>query len=146
MQIEVVVVGGGPAGSAAAVTLARGGRSVLVVDKAHFPRDKCCGDGLPTMALRLGEHLGLDPKPLADWQPVDSAVVHSPSGRTIRFPLPSGDGSYAAVVPRMSYDAALLDLAQSAGAEIRQGCSFTSIGLLSEGAELRVEGLGEVRA
>jgi len=146
MQVEVVVVGGGPAGSAAAVTLARGGRSVLVVDKAHFPRDKCCGDGLTTMALRLGEHLGLDPEPLADWQPVDSAVVHSPSGRTMRFPLPSGDGSYAAVVPRKSYDAALLDLARSAGAEVREGCSFTSIGLPSEGAELIVEGLGEVRA
>ena len=72
MQVEVVVVGGGPAGSAAAVTLARGGRSVLVVDKAQFPRDKCCGDGLTTMALRLGKHLGLDPEPLADWQPVDS--------------------------------------------------------------------------
>ena len=146
MQVEVVVVGGGPAGSAAAVTLARGGRSVLVVDKAHFPRDKCCGDGLTTMALRLGKRLGLDPKTLADWQPVGAAVVHSPSGRTVRFPLPSGNGSYAAVVPRTSYDAALLDLARSAGADVQEGCRFTSIKLTEEGVELMVEGLGEVRA
>ena len=43
---DVVVVGGGPAGAAAAIELARDGRDVAVVDKATFPRDKTCGDGL----------------------------------------------------------------------------------------------------
>ena len=68
--VDVLVVGGGPAGSAAAITATRAGRSVLLVDKATFPRDKCCGDGLTTLALRLGEQLGLDPTPIGDWQPV----------------------------------------------------------------------------
>ena len=53
MEVDLAIVGGGPAGSAAAVTAARAGASVLVVDKASFPRDKCCGDGLTTLALRL---------------------------------------------------------------------------------------------
>ena len=57
MRVDVVVVGAGPAGSAAAIVAARSGRSVLVVDRATFPRDKCCGDGLTALALRL-QHNG----------------------------------------------------------------------------------------
>ena len=51
----------GRPGSAAAITLARAGRSVVVLDKAVFPRDKCCGDGLTTLALRELEQLGSRP-------------------------------------------------------------------------------------
>jgi len=61
LSADVAVVGGGPAGAAAAITLARAGRDVVLVDKARFPRDKCCGDGLTTGALRLLETLGFDP-------------------------------------------------------------------------------------
>jgi len=59
---EVAVVGGGPAGAAAAITLAEAGRDVTVVDKATFPRDKFCGDGLTTAEMRAYEELGLDPR------------------------------------------------------------------------------------
>ena len=146
MEVDLAIVGGGPAGSAAAVTAARAGASVLVVDKASFPRDKCCGDGLTTLALRLGEELGLDPGAIAGWQVVDGAVLHGPSGRTIRFPLPQGDGQYAVVVPRREYDAALLDLAQRAGANVRVGHAMVGIKVDAKGATLAVDGMGEVRA
>ena len=146
MEVDLAIVGGGPAGSAAAVTAARAGASVLVVDKASFPRDKCCGDGLTTLALRLGEELGLDPGTIAGWQVVDGAVLHSPSGRTIRFPLPRGDGQYAAVVPRREYDAALLDLAHRAGANVRVGHAIVGIKVDAKGATLAVDRMGEVRA
>ena len=146
MEVDLAIVGGGPAGSAAAVTAARAGASVLVVDKASFPRDKCCGDGLTTLALRLGEELGLDPGAIAGWQVVDGAVLHGPSGRTIRFPLPQGDGQYAVVVPRREYDAALLDLAHRAGANVRVGHAMVGIKVDAKGATLAVDGMGEVRA
>ena len=120
MRVDVVVVGAGPAGSAAAIVAARSGRSVLVVDRATFPRDKCCGDGLTALALRLCEQLGLDHARLANWQAVDDVVLHPPSGRSRRFPLPEGSGQYAAIVPRAEFDAALLDLARGAGADVEQ--------------------------
>src|SRR5947207_3885318 len=82
LEADVVVVGGGPAGAAAAITLARAGREVVVVDRARFPRDKCCGDGLTAGALRHYEALGLRPDSVASWQQVDDVWVRSPSGRT----------------------------------------------------------------
>src|SRR5690606_6785755 len=59
--IDVVVVGAGPAGISTALRLHRAGLTVVVVDKAAFPRDKTCGDGLTTLALRELEALGLSP-------------------------------------------------------------------------------------
>ncbi|ARG59424.1 menaquinone reductase [Mycobacterium kansasii] len=56
---DLVVVGAGPAGSAAAAWAARGGRDVLVIDSAGFPRDKACGDGLTPRAIAELERLGL---------------------------------------------------------------------------------------
>jgi len=56
---DVVVVGAGPAGSAAAAWAARAGHDVLVIDAANFPRDKACGDGLTPRAVAELERLGL---------------------------------------------------------------------------------------
>lgn len=141
-----MVVGGGPAGAAAAITLARAGRHVLVVDKARFPRDKCCGDGLTADALRQLEGLGLRPESVPDWQPVDEVVVRSPVGRTVRFPLPAGDGQFAAVAPRAELDAALLDVARAAGAKVADGHGLRGARAVPDGVEVDVDGLGTVVA
>jgi geranylgeranyl reductase family protein len=121
LSADVVVVGAGPAGSAAATHLARAGRDVLLVDRARFPRDKCCGDGLTTSALRELEGLGLDPGSVASWRPVDTAHLRSPSGREVVVPLDPGPGTYAAVARRLDLDAALVALATSAGARLLEG-------------------------
>ena len=88
MFYDVVVVGAGPAGSSAACTVARSGRSVLLIDKAEFPRDKCCGDGLTTMALRLSEELGLDLRDLVNAEIVKESSIQFGSGRKEFFRLP----------------------------------------------------------
>ena len=142
----MVVVGGGPAGAAAAITLARAARHVVLVDKARFPRDKCCGDGLTTAALRTLERLGLAPSAVPSWQVVAAAWVRSPSGRTVEFAFPSGRGQYGAVTPRIELDAALLDLARAEGVKVHDGHGLTAATQDDDAVQLDVEGLGAVRA
>jgi flavin-dependent dehydrogenase len=117
---------------------------VLIVDKAAFPRDKCCGDGLTTGALRLLERLGLAPSSLPSFTPVGSAWVRSPSGRTVEFPFPAGRGLYGAVVPRRELDASLVDRARAAGADVREGCPLTSATDTGDAVRLTVEGVGTI--
>jgi len=146
LEVDAVVVGGGPAGATAATVLARAGRRVVVVDKATFPRDKCCGDGLTAAALRELEDLGVRPEAVAGWQAVDEARVCSPSGYTVRLPLPSGRGLFAAVAPRAALDAAVLDAARTAGATVHDGHAMVSAAPTAEGIEIEAEGLGRIRA
>jgi geranylgeranyl reductase family protein len=137
---DVVVVGAGPAGTSAAITLARQGRSVVVIDKAVFPRDKCCGDGLTTLALRELDHLGLHPADVPDWFDVTAATLRSPSGREVVVPLPT-DGKYAAVTPRLQLDDALVRLARSSGVDVRDGHGFRSIVQHRDRVIVEAEGL-----
>jgi geranylgeranyl reductase family protein len=138
---DVVVVGTGPAGTAAAITLSRLGRRVLMVDRAEFPRDKCCGDGLTAAALRRVEHLGLDPDLVASWQPVGEVEVVAPSGRRVSLPFGSDDGGWFAVSARRAdLDAAMVETARRSGAELIEGCAVTSVSsLVGEGAAVELE-------
>jgi geranylgeranyl reductase family protein len=145
-SVDVVVVGAGPAGSASAVTLARAGRSTLLVDKARFPRDKCCGDGLTTMALRQLEELGLDPRHVPSWTVVDNVVLHSPSGRRVDMTLGRLDGLHAAVARRADLDAALVRLAEEAGAKVVQEAQLRSARPDHDGVTVEIEEVGCVRA
>lgn len=141
---DVLVVGAGPAGAAAAIASRRAGRSVIVADKATFPRDKCCGDGLTTLALRELDRLGLVPGDVDGWCDVGSAWLRSPSGREVEVPLPT-TGRYAAVAPRLALDHQLVALARGAGADVRDGHAFEGVDAAPEHVDVAVAGIGVVR-
>lgn len=139
---EVIIVGAGPAGAAAAITLARAGRDVLLIDKAVFPRDKFCGDGLTTDALRLLEDLGLKPSMVPSWTPASNCWIRSPKGITTKFELQLTDGQYLAIAPRYDLDAALVDVAKAAGVKVCDGHALAGIVESEDGAQVMIDGLG----
>jgi menaquinone-9 beta-reductase len=130
--VDVLVVGAGPAGAAAGLAARRRGLDVLVVDKASFPRDKTCGDGLTTAALRLIEQLGVDLRALPGYMAVRETVLVGPDGRRVSLPLAT-DGDHAAVVPRVELDAAIVDTARQSGVEVRDGVAVSGIDMNGDG-------------
>ncbi len=137
-ECDVLIVGVGPAGCAAAITAQKLGLNVVAIDKAVFPRDKCCGDGLTTLALRELEHLGLHPTS-DSWVKVQDVFLRSPSGREIHLKLPEGQGQYAAVVKRIELDAELVRLALNTGVEIHQGLGFERIETTPQGVQVSLQ-------
>jgi menaquinone-9 beta-reductase len=123
---DVIVVGAGPAGSAAAWRAASGGARVLLLDKAVFPRDKPCGDGLTPRALRSLRDIGLGEE-VARLHRVDRFRVFG-AGRMLEFGWPRSEGfpDHACVAPRTVLDTMLLRHAESAGAETRLGAEVTA--------------------
>ena len=140
--VDIVVVGAGPAGTAAAVVAARGGLDVVVVDRATFPRDKCCGDGLTALALRELETLGLDPADVPSWCVVHDVVLHGPDGRRTGLRLPD-DGIHAAVARRSELDDALVRLARTV-TEVRTGTEVTDVAVDADGVTVHT-GHGPIR-
>lgn len=130
---NVVIVGAGPAGTSAAIHLARAGTSVVVIDKATFPRDKCCGDGLTTNALRQLEHLGLDPRRLPSWRIVTETTWRSPSGHAIDLSVQPNEGVRIAVARRQELDAELVRLAREAGATVLEGHALSDAAVDDDG-------------
>jgi geranylgeranyl reductase family protein len=137
-RVDVLVVGAGPAGSAAAFTAASRGLDVLLVDKATFPRDKTCGDGLTTGALRILEALGFPLGAIPSYTSVRETIIVSPSGRQVRLPFPAA-GEFAGVVPRAELDAALADHAAAAGADVRDGNGIVGLRVGSDGGGVTAE-------
>jgi geranylgeranyl reductase family protein len=113
-RADVAVIGAGPAGSVAALVLARAGARVALVDKTAFPRDKACGDLVGPRGLQALDDLGVV---LAGAEPVGDMRVVGPTGRSVRLPCRPGRSypGHGVALPRLVLDQALRDAALDAG-------------------------------
>lgn len=101
---DVIVVGSGPGGAIAASVLRRRGRSVLLVDRSSFPRDKTCGDGMPATTLKRLKDMDIPFQPTSfEHQRIEGIYLESYTRRSIVVPeVPSS--TYSMVAPRFGFD------------------------------------------
>jgi len=142
-EFDVIVVGAGPAGSTCASFLAKNKVKVLLLDKAVFPRDKTCGDGISGKSLRVLKELGLN-KTVGNLEhgKINGVTFSSPKGTVIDIPFPkdakeksgrdkSNEG-YA--IKRIFYDNFLFQNSKSFGAKTIEG--FTVNSLIKDGEKV----------
>lgn len=119
-QVDALVVGAGPAGSACAQALARAGWKVLLADAQAFPRDKVCGDGLIPDAHSALQHLGVYDEVMARARRAGHVACVSPAGERVEVP------GRLAVLPRRELDDILCRAGQAAGAQFVAPLRFTA--------------------
>ncbi len=114
-QYDVAIVGAGPAGSSAALAARQAGASVVLLDKAAFPRDKSCGDGIAPHTLDVLRGLGVTGIE-EGYAPVTALHLVGPSGSAVRRPLHRPNYT----IPRTVFDAKLVEAAVASGATLAQ--------------------------
>ncbi len=119
---DVIVVGAGPAGSTAAAALARRGRDVTLLDRADFPRDKPCGDGIPPGTVGILHDLGLrDGLSAAGFTRVRAVRLVSARGRDFTVPFdPRREDAQFLIAPRIEFDDLLRRHAIASGARFEK--------------------------
>jgi geranylgeranyl reductase family protein len=138
-EAEIAIVGAGPAGSIAALTLAELGHDVVLIDKRSFPREKACGDGLTGSAVAFLHELGLEGA-LAGAQQVDAMRIFVDWRERESIAMragPSGHRGHACCIPRKQFDHALVEMACAARVRLVHG--YVTQPLLNDGSVAGVE-------
>lgn len=114
-KFDVIVVGGGPSGSVASLFLSRAGYQVLLLDKAHFPRGKVCGDACSAKGLKIIKELGLlEELKKVPHVNVNHLLLGAPNGKSITMPYAAKEGFECAgfVISRKESDNVLFQAAK----------------------------------
>lgn len=148
-EIDVLVVGAGPAGSSAAWHLAREGAHVMMLDRARFPREKPCAEYLSPEASRILSAMGaLEACEAAGAAHLAGMVIRAPNGAHIRGEFAAAHGFRAfrdrgLALRRPVLDSILLERARVAGAEVSEGFQVISVLRNSRGAVCGVRVRGD---
>jgi flavin-dependent dehydrogenase len=146
VNVEVAVVGGGPAGAITAELLARLGREVLVLERAPKWRWRACGVFASPASVAALRRLGVTDEELVRYaRPISAMQVESARGTAFQLRYGTGATSARAVgFDRGALDPALLARARAAGATVLEGVTVEQVDLGAQGARLRLSA-GEVR-
>jgi geranylgeranyl reductase family protein len=125
-EADVIVVGAGPGGSAAAFHLANAGLDVLLLEKTEFPREKVCGDGLTPRAVTQLIKMGIDISPDAGWLRNKGLRVIG-GGMRLELPWPelASHPNYGLTRTRLDFDDTLAEAAVKAGAQMQTSTNVT---------------------
>ena len=132
MKYDVIIVGGGPSGSLAAIQLMGSGLRVAILDRAHFPRPKPCGGGIGYRAYMRFSTIDSVMRSVPT-NFVRKLVFQSPSGDAVNIQSP--DPLYA-MIRRIEFDNALLDHCKRGGIEVREDVTVSRVSVGGESALL----------
>ncbi|RMF56802.1 MAG: geranylgeranyl reductase family protein [Calditrichaeota bacterium] len=153
-QYDVVIVGAGPSGASAALYFKRTNVKVLLVDKAIFPRDKVCGDGIPLKTFNLIEELGIQEGDLFNHgYKIQQLRVYSPHNKiTVYGNIHPDASTKSGCIPRLNFDNILFEHATSVVDDFYVGFRLIKIGDYTDGGrelvfkELKTEKIYTTRA
>jgi geranylgeranyl reductase family protein len=124
-EADVIIVGAGPAGSTTAYYLAQAGLDVLVLEKATFPREKVCGDGLTPRAVKSLVQMGVPIEGQGWLKNKGLRVIGGGKRMELEWPELTSYPGYGLVRTRASLDETLVRRAQAAGARLEEGVTVT---------------------
>src|SRR5918912_317548 len=140
---DAIIVGGGPAGTSAAITLARRGLRVLLLEEKRMPRPKLCGEFITPESFPTLERLGVLPTMMAAGaQRLTQLALVVASGKRVETPLAamSEVADWAMSLSRARFDQILFERAREAGADCREGIAVKQC-VTEEGRARGVEAL-----